>query len=127
MQKNFKLLLGLLFLLPLAAMSQNSMAGDWLYNYTDEDGSQIVLKMSFTDDSYSVDFGNKGSADVKGKYTMDGNQCTLWDVEGAYSCPSEQKGVYTIEINGDTLTATRVKDDCPGRGNTEKMVMQRAK
>lgn len=92
-----------------------------------EDGSIMRAKLSFdAEGNYSVDFNMDAAVEVRGKYQMDGNRITLWDVEGEFACPSAMKGVYDIEFTDEGLVASLVSDDCPGRkGDGKPMPMKR--
>ncbi len=123
-----KNLLWLLLWLPLSAFTQTTLTGDWTFEAPTEDGKMIPVKLSISADSYTVDFGMDGNSEVKGRYMTEGNQITIWDVEGANACPADAKGVYTFEVTETTMTMTKIKDDCDGRGGPEgKMMFQRAK
>lgn len=127
MKNLMKHTLWLLLLLPFAAFAQ-SLQGDWTMQVPDENGNMMLLKLSIGEDAYTIDFGNDGTPEVKGKYSTEGDQITVQDVEGAMACPADAKGIYKFEVTDTSMTMTIVKDDCPGRGNPEgKMVFSRAK
>jgi hypothetical protein len=65
---------------------------------------------------YAIDIMMNGEIEIKGKYILDGDQITVWDVSGIYACPSEMKGKYKLSSAEDTLTATMIEDACEGRG-----------
>ena len=122
-----------LFLLPLFALAlattafaqksgastatQASIIGKWAGEFPGPDGTPIAFTMTITQDTYSFDYGSDGTADSSGSYTADGDQVTVWDTAGQDICPSDKKGVYQFALDGDTVTFTKVKDDCPGRGD----------
>jgi hypothetical protein len=116
----------LLLLSPAFLFSQGSIAGSWKMKAPAEDGSVQKIKFSFEEDgTYTVDFGMDGVVQVRGKYQMDGNRITIWDVDGEFACPSEMKGVYELDFTDDGLNVTKVSDGCPGRGNQDAFTMKR--
>ncbi len=75
------------------------------------------------DGTYTVDFGADGTLDIKGKYTVESGKITIQDTEGS-DCTAQ--GVYTLKVEGTTLTMTRLSDGCTGRGGPDGvMTMQR--
>lgn len=107
------------------AQGEASIVGKWVGTFPGQDGQLMTFTMTITDDAYSFDFNGDGAADQSGSYTAsDGNQVTVWDTAGENICPAEKKGVYKYAFDGDTVTFTKVKDDCPGRGD-EPMVLKR--
>lgn len=122
-----KNLLWLLLLFPITAFSQISMIGEWTFEVPDENGNMIPVKLKIDEKAYSVDWGMDGTAEVEGNYVLEGDQATIWDIKGENACP-DVKGIYKVEVTDTSMTMTRVKDDCEGRGGPEgKMVFQRAK
>jgi hypothetical protein len=117
------LFLTFLALLPFGLFAQNPV-GAWKMSVPDENGKMTPLKVDISaDGTYSVDFGADGTVENKGKYTLDGGKMTIQDTEGS-DCT--EQGVYTLKIEGDTLTMTRVSDGCANRGGQEGvMTMQR--
>ncbi|MDX2302012.1 MAG: hypothetical protein NW226_04390 [Microscillaceae bacterium] len=91
--------------------------GKWSFQ-TDQGTVAVEFK---TDNTYLVDFGVDGQIDITGNYTLESDQITLQDISGANMCG--EKATYTVKIEGTTLTLTKVKDDCPGRGDLGQMVM----
>lgn len=118
--------LALLFSLSATAFAQQAgMVGKWAGQFTQEDGSALKFTLTITDNAYHFDFGADGTTDSSGAYTSDGgDKITIWDTAGQNTCPSDQKGVYTFALNGDTATVTKVSDACPGRG-AAPMVLKR--
>lgn len=129
-----KLFLLPLFLLALSATifaqqdsndgqtAQASIVGKWAGEFPGPDGKPIVFTMTITQDTYTFDYGSDGAIDSNGAYTAYGDQVTVWDIAGKDICPSDQKGIYKFTIDGDTATFTKVKDDCPGRGDAPLVV-----
>lgn len=99
-----------------------SIIGKWAGEFPGPDGKPITFTMTITQDTYSFDYGSDGAIDSNGAYTAYGDQVTVWDIAGKDICPSDQKGVYKFTIDGDTATFTKVKDDCPGRGDAPLVV-----
>lgn len=122
-----KSLLSALLLLAFSftGFSQTAFAGDWVGESKMPDGQVVKFKMSISQDGYEVDMGMKGKVDVVGKHVTEGNRVTVWDVSGEFACPSDQKGVYTYALDGDTLTFTKVSDPCEGRGSDDVLVLKR--
>ena len=110
-------------MLPFGLMAQ-SPVGNWKMSVPDENGKLMPMKVDIlADGSYNIDFGAEGSIEIKGKYTVDGAKMTIQDTEGS-DCT--EKGVYTIKVEGDTLTLARMSDGCANRGGPEGvMTMQR--
>lgn len=126
MKNLLKNTLWLLLLLPVAAFSQ-SPQGEWTMQVPDENGNMMTLKLSIGKDAYTVDFGMDGTLEVKGNYTVNGDEMNIEDVEGSQACIGT-KAVYKFAVTDESMTMTRVKDDCEGRGGPEgKMVFSRAK
>ena len=123
MKTRFLLFLALMAILPFGLMAQ-SPVGTWKMSIPDENGKMTPLKVAMSaDDTYAIDFGADGTIEIKGKYTVEGGKMTIQDMEGS-DCT--EKGVYTLKIEGDILTMTRVSDGCNGRGGPEGvMTMQR--
>jgi len=101
-----------------------SIVGRWSGEVPGQDGKPVPFTMTITDATYEFDFGNDGRVDVTGAYTAKDNQVTVWDTMGENICPSDQKGVYSYVMDGDTVTFTKVTDACPGRGQ-EPLVLKR--
>lgn len=102
--------------------TQASIIGKWAGEVPGPDGKPIAFTMTITKDSYAFDYGSDGTDDSSGAYTSYGDQVTVWDLAGKDICPSDQKGVYKFAFDGDTVTFTKVKDDCPGRGDAPLVV-----
>ncbi|MBK8428287.1 MAG: hypothetical protein IPL27_21030 [Lewinellaceae bacterium] len=117
------LFLAFFAMLPFGLIAQNPV-GAWKMSVPDENGKMTPLKVDISaDGTYAVDFGADGTIENKGKYTLDGGKMTIQDTEGS-DCTAQ--GVYTLKIEGDTLTMTRVSDGCANRGGPEGvMTMQR--
>lgn len=110
-------------MLPFGLIAQ-SPVGTWKMSIPDQDGKMTPVNVQMSEDgTYAIDFGADGTIDLKGKYTLEGGKITVQDAEGS-DCTAP--GVYTLKIEGDTLTMTRVSDGCTGRGGPEGvMTMQR--
>ncbi len=119
----FPLFLALLAMLPFGLVAQNPV-GAWKMSVPDENGKMTPMKVDISaDGTYAVDFGADGTIENKGKYTLDGGKMTIQDTEGS-DCTAQ--GVYTLKIEGNTMTMTRVSDSCANRGGPEGvMTMQR--
>ena len=119
----YHLFLAAIAMLPFGLMAQ-SPVGSWKMSVPDENGKMTPLKVDISaDGTYAVDFGADGTVENKGKYTVEGEKMTIQDTEGS-DCTAQ--GVYTLKIEGDTLTMTRVSDGCDGRGGPDGvMTMQR--
>jgi hypothetical protein len=112
--------------LPTTIFAQ-SIVGVWTMSMPAEDGSTVTMQANIkADGTYALDFGADGSAEIVGKYKLDGDQVTVQDMpSGADGCAGV--GVYRYTATEKTLTMTRVSDECAGRGGPEgKMVMQRS-
>ena len=115
MKNLFHILIILVFCLPVS-LSAQSIIGNWKAEVPGPDGNTVVFEVSMkADGTYTVDFGADGSAEINGKYEIDGKQMTIQDTGGEQACTGG-KGVYNVENSGDKLTMTRVSDSCEGRG-----------
>jgi len=119
-----RIALAIVFFVPVSLTAQ-SMVGTWMMTGETPDGQKMEVKLEFSDDgTYTVDVGNDGNVDVTGASSVDGDQMTIWDTSGEYSCPSDMKGVYTYSfLDENTLQMKRVKDACEGRGGPEGMMV----
>ena len=101
------------FMLPITLLAQ-SHVGKWKADLPDGNGGTVSITVEMkADNSYAVDIMNDGSIDITGKYSVDGSKMTIQDDAGS-DCTG--KGVYTLEISGNSLKMTRVSDACQGRG-----------
>lgn len=113
-----------LFLFVAFTTPQDPIVGAYLLTVESPEGT-LEAKMVFAEDgTYTVDLGNDGEIEVKGKYTYEDGKVTVEDTEGVRACDPGQIGVYTITMDEETMTMNRVSDDCPGRGTIE-MVFKR--
>jgi hypothetical protein len=119
----FHLFIACMVMLPFGLMAQ-SPVGAWKMSIPDQNGKMTPVKVQISEDgTYAIDFGADGTIDLKGKYTVEGGKITVQDTEGS-DCTAP--GVYTLKIEGDTLTMTRISDGCTNRGGPEGvMTMQR--
>lgn len=126
MKKLFLLPLFLLLLCGSVFSQSASIVGKWAGAFPGQDGQLLSFTMTITDNTYQIDFGSDGSADVTGAYQASGqDQITIWDTsKDENACPSDQKGVYKYAFNGDTVTFTKITDPCEGRGG-EPMTLKR--
>ncbi|WP_373552064.1 hypothetical protein [Haliscomenobacter sp.] len=113
-----------LLLSPLSLMAQ-SPVGSWKLPVPDGNGNMVDLKVEISDQgTYTINVGDDPTTATKGKYTMDGSKMTIQDLEGA-DCTGV--GVYTIKVEGDTMTMTKVSDACTDRSGPEGvMVLKKA-
>ena len=110
----FKRLLAIAALLSPIGLLAQSPVGTWIMQIPDGNGNMMALKVEISDKgTYTLDIASDGTIETKGNYTLDGDKMTIQDTEGT-DCT--EKGVYTIKVEGDTLTMTRVSDVCPNRG-----------
>lgn len=109
-----------LFAFPLSLSAMDGLVGKWQMTVPTEDGSTMTVQVEMkSDGTYAVDFGVDGSAEVNGKYILDGDQVTIEDVSGPAACAGGQKGVYKVALDGDSMTMTRISDECENRGGPE--------
>ena len=113
-----------LLLSPLSLMAQNPV-GSWKLPVPDGSGNMITLKVDISaEGTFTLDVGADGNIETKGKYTMDGAKMSIQETEGT-ECTGV--GVYTIKVEGDTMTMTRISDACTDRGGPEGvMVLKKA-
>ncbi len=115
------LMLALLFS-PLSLMAQ-SPVGSWKFSVPDDNGNMVPLKVTMSEQgTFALDFGVDGVVETKGKYTLEGTKMTIQETEGT-ECT--EIGVYTLKIEGDTLTMTRISDGCPNRGGPEGIIVMK--
>ena len=109
---------------PLSLMAQ-SPVGSWKLPVPDGTGNMITLKVEISaEGTFTLDVGADGNIETKGKYSMDGAKMTIQETEGT-ECTGV--GVYTIKVEGDTMTMTRISDACTDRGGPEGvMVLKKA-
>jgi hypothetical protein len=109
---------------PLSLMAQ-SPVGSWKLPVPDGSGNMITLKVDISaEGTFTLDVGADGNIETKGKYTMDGAKMTIQETEGT-ECTGV--GVYTLKVEGDTMTMTRISDACTDRGGPEGvMVLKKA-
>jgi len=108
------------------ASAQDSITGDWLFEYSEPDGTTHKTKISFTvEGDYSVDFSTDGQVNVLGKYIVEGDKVTLWDVGGEFACPDQVKGTYQVKFEGDTMHVVAMDDPCEPRKGPGMMKMTR--
>jgi len=72
------------------------------------------------DGSFSV--SEKSDLVVEGAYTVEADRISFIDKQGRYACTAEGEGKYNWKQNGETLSFTKIADDCPGR--TKILTMQ---
>jgi len=113
-----------LLLSPLSLVAQ-SPVGSWKLPVPDGSGNMITLKVDISaEGTFTLDVGADGNIETKGKYTMDGAKMSIQETEGT-ECTGV--GVYTIKVEGDTMTMTRISDACTDRGGPEGvMVLKKA-
>lgn len=103
------------------SVSAQSHVGKWTADFPSDQGTATLVVDIKSDGTYALDWGNDGTIEVTGKYSVDGNKMTIAD-----DSDCQGKGVYTFTVDNSTLTMTRVSDACPDRGGPEgKMVFQR--
>ena len=105
---------------PLSLMAQ-SPVGSWKLPVPDGSGNMITLKVDISaEGTFTLDVGADGNIETKGKYTMDGAKMSIQETEGT-ECTGV--GVYTIKVEGDTMTMTRISDACTDRGGPEGVMV----
>lgn len=110
------------FSFPLALFADTSVVGNWQLSFPTDDGGTMTVKVSMKNDgTYTVDFGVDGTIEVNGKYKVEGDKMTIKDVSGPQSCSGT--GVYTVTVEGDTLTMKQISDECEGRSGPEGVLV----
>ena len=110
----------LAFCASFTIQAQASLSGDWKMSVTNPEGETFTAKLTIKDNGkYLVDLGIDGTADVRGSYTLDGNQITISDSEGTNACPPDKKGVYKYRVSATALEMEKISDECEGRGGPE--------
>jgi len=112
------------FCLSLGLSAQSEVVGEWKTMVPDGEGNMIPFHVSIkADNTYLLDFGGDGTVEIKGTYQEKGSQLVIQDGEGS-DCTG--KGIYTFEVASDSMTMTRVSDECANRGGPEgKIVFSR--
>jgi hypothetical protein len=103
------------------SVSAQSIVGKWKFEFPSDQGTMVMSANIKADGTYALDFGNDGSAEVTGKYSVDGDTFTVKDDAG--DCTG--KGVYKIKVTDDTMTMTRVSDECANRGGPEGVMVSK--
>lgn len=103
-------------------ISAQSVVGKWKYEFPTDQGTMIMSANIKADGTYGLDFGNDGSVEISGTYTVSGDTFTVTDNNG--DCPGK-KGVYKIKVTDDTMTMTRESDECPNRGGPEGVMVSK--
>lgn len=82
-----------------------------------DDGSYAIAWFGTNLDQLQA--GESGLSGVVGTYTIDGNEITFTDVEGAAACSEADgvTGVYRVNVAGDLLRFARVSDSCAARAH----------
>ena len=114
----------LVLILPLWAAAQGSLIGNWEMAIPAEDGTMMKAMLTISDDNtFAVDFGVDGTADVKGLYEMKDDVITIIEKETPFEECKGVKGVYKFTIDAASMVMERIDDPCPGRSG-ESGVMQ---
>lgn len=113
------------FCMPSGLQAQSSPVGDWISSGKTPEGESWSFKVSIkADNTYTVDFGADGQVEIRGTYTLDGQQMTIKDNPGS-ECTGT--GVYKFAVDGNNITMTMISDECKGRSGPEGvMKMSRA-
>lgn len=101
------------------SLSAQSIMGKWKFEFPSDEGTMIMSAEMKSNGTYALDYGNDGSVEMTGKFTQDGDLFTISDDAG--DCTG--KGVYKIKVAGDTLTMTKVSDECSNRGGPEGIMI----
>ena len=95
------------------SLSAQNHVGTWTWTGQDQEGNDMPVAMIIkADNTYQIDFGADGNPELHGKYTYENNTMTIADEVG--DCKGA-KGVYKFVVDGDTVTASIVSDECPPR------------
>jgi hypothetical protein len=112
-------LLYVLACLPLSLVA-GTPVGTWQTSFPDQNGNPVPMQVTMSDKgTYALDFGNDGVVETTGKYSVEGDRMMIQDGTGT-DCTG--LGVYTFKVEGETLTMTRVTDECTSRGGPEGMM-----
>ena len=90
------------------------LQGNW--DCTLPDSSTAEMTISGTSISGSFTEASV-TATVNATFVLDGDTFSVTDTGGTGACPPSQTGTYTFTCGSDTLSFTRVTDDCVGRSN----------
>ncbi len=104
--------------IPFVVAAQSDLVGSWAMDIQLEEGPMPITLELMEGGKFQVDLGNDGSMEIKGEWSVNGKEVTFKDTEGAAACQNDQGGTYAFELNGKTVTFTRVNDPCQ-RGNPE--------
>jgi hypothetical protein len=93
----------------MPGMGAKSLAGTW----TNSLGTVWTIN---ADNTFDVDRDHDGKIDIRGGYTMKGDNFTITHNEGKkVSKDCEGQGAYKFNRKGNDLTFTLVSDDCKDR------------
>lgn len=98
----------------------NDLVGKWRL---DTSNGSVVVEMK-ADMTWEVDFNGDGAADARGTYRTEGDKLFIQDTEG--DC-TNAKAEYTYRISGNTLSMTKISDECEGRGGNIGDTLQMTK
>lgn len=118
MNKFSVLITGLMCFLTVSISAQ-SIVGKWKFEFPSDQGTMVMVANIKADGTYALDFGNDGVVEITGKYTQSGDEMTIQDDAG--ECTG--KGVYKVKVEGDTMTMSRVSDECANRGGPEGVMV----
>ncbi len=109
------IILSLIIIQPLTNLqAQSKLTGTWEAKFMNDANSMELLFKITEEEGYTLDMNKDGSVEVSGNWKIEGEQIQFEDSGGPMACRSSE-GVYTYQLNGDTLNLTLVQDDCPGR------------
>lgn len=103
------------------SISAQSHVGKWKMEVQSPEGAFVIAVELTADGAYHLDFGNDGSNEVTGKYSLSGDTMTINDTSGNSDCKGT--GVYTVAVTATTFTMTRVSDECEQRGGPEGVMV----
>ena len=96
------------------------LTGDWMMSVTNAEGETFKAQLTLEDNNtYLADLGMDVSINVRGNYTLEGDQITIMDTGGDNACADGKVGVYKYRVNATELLMTMVSDDCEGRSGPE--------
>jgi hypothetical protein len=99
-----------IMLAPIFGWTQSDLQGAWLIDYETDSGPIEILLELMEGGEHQIDLGNDGIPDIKGVWTVEGDQVTMGDEVGEVSCQDDT--VFAYKLEGETLTFTAVKDPC---------------
>lgn len=98
-----------------AQLKKSDIVGAWSAMIQDDQGNSFEATLTFNDDNtYHGEWSGDDIPEVKGTFTIEGENVTITDNGGEMACVGVP-GVYKMTIADNNVTMALVSDECPGR------------